>query len=223
MVLVIDLLPYGLPVAGLFGMPLDHVANRLGILASGRDAGEPRLDQLLRIVLEKGFRIHPRHELATVEPVAVVHQPSELLSQLDSHIRHAGRDQPGEVGFNLVVNVIGVRIELRVPRIGRRNSVAEVLAAKLVGVPEPVAAVGEVDARLANGDVQAVEFHRTQEGHLNVDVVLPILIHHLRFPDRNLFFGDDHALELEFRWCAPTDPHHLADPAGRHLVAVLLD
>ena len=38
--------------------------------------------------------------------------------------------------------------------------------------PERIAAVGEIDARLADRDIVAVLLHRPQEGHLDVEIVL---------------------------------------------------
>ena len=63
-------------------------------------------------------------------------------------------------------------LNLRVARVGRGDAGAQVVAARAVGVPERVAAVGEVDARLADRHVQAVLLQRPQERHLDVDVVL---------------------------------------------------
>ena len=73
-------------------------------------------------------------------------------------------------------------VERGVARVRRGDPLAEQVAAGLVGVPERVVAVGEVDARLAGRGAQAVLLERPQERHLDVDVVLVELVDRLGLP-----------------------------------------
>ena len=84
--------------------------------------------------------------------------------------------------------------------------------------------VGEIDARLADIDVQAVLLHRTQKGHFDVDIVLvESVVDELGLPLGHFRLGDDFSGVFEFGRRAERDAGDLADPAGRHFVAILLD
>ena len=115
LVLFFDALPGCLPVLWLLLMPAQHIANRFGVLAPGGDARQPGLDDPARIVLEEGLCVHACYKLPAVKTITVVHQTPEFLPQFNSDIGHAGRDEPGVVRFDLVINVIGVGIEFRMP------------------------------------------------------------------------------------------------------------
>ena len=217
-ILLLNELP-GFGPVGVFLRPSEKVADHLGVLAVGWDAPEAGFDQVPWIGLEIRLGIHAADELAGVKAVAIVHQPAELFAERDGHIRQPGRDDAGEVGFDLVVNVVAVRRKLRMTAVGRGDAFAEVLPAGLVGAPKRIAAVGEVNARLPDGGIEAVLFERPQERHLDVTVVIVVLVDHLRFPRRHLVFGDDFALDLELGGLPPTDADHLAEPRAFHLVA----
>ena len=90
-------------------------------------------------------------------------------------------------------------------------------------MPKSVAAIGEIDPCLTHRNIKAVQFHGPQKRHLDIDIILIELVDPSRFPHRHILFRDNCALELELRWRAPADTSHLPDPAGCHLVAVLLD
>ena len=66
------------------------------------------VDDLLNVVGEKCLSVHPSDELASVHTVAIIHDPPELLAQLDDQMRHARSDQSAEVGFDLVVDIISM-------------------------------------------------------------------------------------------------------------------
>ena len=161
------------------------------------------------------------HESPWRQPVAVVHQPAELLAHVDGHLRLARRDEARVVGLDLVINVVGALVELGMAGVGRGDAGAEVLAPGVVGAPEGVPAVGGVQAGLANRRVQSVLLERAQEGHLHVDVILlERVVDQLGLPDGHLVGRDDLVLELELGGRAPGSRRHLAHPAGLHLVPV---
>ena len=185
LILGFDLLPCLLPVIRILPCTMAIVSRmHSAYWLSCGNALQSGFDDLHGIVFEKGFGIHAADELAAVETVAVVHQPSELLAQLDRHVRHARRDQAGVVRFDLVVDIVGMLVELRMSRIGRRDAAAQVVASRSIGVPQRIATVGEIDPRLTNRNVPAVHLQRAQERHLDIDVVLVELVDHLRLPRR---------------------------------------
>ncbi len=105
-------------------MPLEHVPDGFGVLAARRYACQARLDNSDRIGFKEGFGVHPAHELAAVQPVAVVHQPAELLAQRDCRVGQARGNQTGEVRFDLVIDVVRVMVVIRMSGIGGHDSVA---------------------------------------------------------------------------------------------------
>jgi len=159
--------------------------------------------------------------LPRIHAVAVVHQAAELFPHLNGKLRQAGRDQPRVIRLDLVINVIRALVELRVAGIRRRDAGAQIIPAGPVRAPERVAAVGKIQTRLPNGNVQAVLFERAQERHLDVEIILAErVVNHRGLPNRDLVGGDDSIPELELRRGAPRHPRDLPDPAGFHLVPV---
>ncbi len=222
-VLLIDQLPGLGPVVRILGVPAQHVADALVVLALRGDAAETRFDDLDDIRLEERLAVHAGNELTAVKTVAIVHQPPEFLAQLDRHIRHPRRDQAGVIRLDLIVDVVGVLVELGMPRIGWSDAAPQVIATRLVGVPERIATVGEIDACLANRDVESVHLQRPQERHFHVDVVLLELVDQGGFPFRHLICRNDNAFVAEFGGPAPANAGHLADPSRFHLVDVFRD
>ena len=145
-VLRLDLRPALFPVFRVLGVPGEAVAHHLGVAASGRYAGESLLDHLDAVGLEKCRGVHRAHELAGVESVAVVHDPAELLAERDDLVETAWRDESGEVGLDLVVDVVRAGVELRMPAVGRRDAATERVASARVRMPESVLGIGEGNA-----------------------------------------------------------------------------
>ncbi len=136
---------------------------------------------------------------------------------------HTRCDQAREIGFDLVIDVVGMRVEPRVPAVGRGDSGSQVVAACEVGVPEFVAAVRKIDPGLADRYIEPVQFQRAEECHLDVQIVLMELVDHLRTPCGNLIGRDDFAQPLEFGRTTNGHSGHLAQPPGFHLVQVFAD
>ena len=155
--------------------------------------------------------------------IAVIHQPAELLAQRDHDVRHARGDQAGVVGLDLVVDCPGAVVELGMARVGRSDAVTEILAPRIVGHPQRIAAVGEVDPRLPLRHVQPVLLQRAEERHLHVQVVLAEGVIDERVAERrHLVCGHDLPV-ASLGGRAPRYADDLPDPAGLHLVAVLPD
>ena len=94
-----------------------------------------------------------------------------------------GAHESHEVGLDLPVDVVGVRVVVVVPRGGGAEPGAEVLAPGEVGVVERELGPRE---RLGEGvpvGVDAVLAHRLQERHLDIEIVLCIPpVDHLGVP-----------------------------------------
>jgi hypothetical protein len=74
-------------------VPSNQVAHHFGVLALRRDGCQCRLDNPRGISFKKRRGVHRADELAGVEAVAVIHEPAELLAEVNGRLRHSGRDQ----------------------------------------------------------------------------------------------------------------------------------
>ncbi len=114
-------------------------------------------------------------------------------------------------------------VKFRMARIRWCDPVSQIITTRPVGMPKGITTVGEVDSRLANRYIHSIQLQRPQKGHLNIDIILPELVNHPWLPLWNLVFRDNLALPVELGRPAPTNPGHLSDPAGFHLVHVFID
>ena len=214
-------LPGLLPVLRIGAMPRHQVPNHLRVLAFAGNRLQRGFNNLLRVAFKERGGIHRAHELPRIQAIPVVHQAAELLTHLDGNLRQPRPDQTRVISLDLVVNVVGAFVEPGMPGVRGGDARAQVLAPGVVRAPERVAAVREIQARLANGGVEAVLLERAQESHLHIDVVLlEGVVDQGRLPDRDLVQGDDLILELELGRRAPRNAGHLAHPTGLHFVAV---
>ena len=224
LILLVNLLPARLPVVGNLLFPLQKVANHFRVSAPFRNRLERLLDNLNDVRFKKRFGVHRANELARVHAVPVVHETAEFLAHTDRVVRKAGRNEAGKVRLDLIVDVVGAMAEFGPAGVRRRDSAAEIFAAVNVRVPERIFAVGEIDSRLTDRAVQPMLFHRAQEGHLDVDIVLTErVIDHVGRPFRRFLFRNNAPAVAEFRRRAPADAGDLANPAALHLIAILRD
>ena len=218
---LIDFEPGLFPVVGVFGVPLEEVADHLGVAALFGDGHECSFDDFDEVRFKKCRGIEGADELAAEFAVRIIHDAAEFFAHEDGLLRHARSDDARVVRFDLVVDIVGAFVDAWVGAIGRCDAFAQAVAAFGVGVPEAVLGVGEVDGGAALRDVVAVLLHRMEEGHFDVDVVLiEGVVDHVRCPGFPVGGGHNLVLILEFGGCAPGDARDLADPGGFHFVAI---
>ena len=160
-------------------------------------------------------------ELTSVESVAVVHDAPKLLAELHRAPRHAGDEDSGEVGFDLVVDVVRRPMVLRMRRRWRGDAASQVVARVRIRAPKTVARICEVYSRLADANIDAARIERVDESHLDVEVVLAErLVYKLGLPDRQLIPVKELAVLPKLGWPSVCDADGLANPSACHLVAV---
>jgi hypothetical protein len=192
----IDQIPRFLPVVWVFLVPFYDVTDALVKLTALGDTGQARLHDFLDVFFKESRGVHAADELSAIETVPIIHQPSEDFPKRQHLVGHAGSDQAGEIGLDLIINVIGVFVVFRVARVGGGDPLAQVVSSVKIGVPEVVSAVGEVNSRLANRDIEPVFFKSLQKGHLDIDVILVVLVDVFGFPLRELVGRDDGPIVL---------------------------
>ncbi len=116
-VLFLHKVPGLLPIVGVLFVPLEEVPDAFCVLTVCGDAFKAGSDNLYDVIIEEGLGIHSTDELAAVKAITIVHQASKRFAEPNGHVGQAGCNQAGEVGLNLVVNVIGMLIKLGMARI----------------------------------------------------------------------------------------------------------
>ena len=207
----------GLLPVGLGRGPVEQVADDAAVAAVGRNRLEADLDDPARIALEERGRVHPAEEHAAVQAVSVVHDAPDAIGNAVGLLRQAGRHQADEIRLDLEVDVVGVRVVLRVPRPGRLDAAVEQVPRGGVGVPQLVLRVLEHLAELLGGRVEADFVEHLGKRHLDVEVVLPdrvadVLGLPLDHP------ADDAAVRPELGRRAVRHADHLAGPPAADLV-----
>ena len=166
-----DELPRGFPV-GILLRPADRVRDALVIGTLGRNRFQGFGDDIFDVVRDERQRIHGRHVDAAVPAVAVGHDVADAVAHFGGGIGHTGRHESREVGFDLEIEVVGVRIILPVPAFGRFHSVENIVTRRLIGMPQLVGGIGEGTGHRVDGHVESVLVVNLDEGQIHVDVVV---------------------------------------------------
>ena len=109
---------------------------------------------------------------ASVIAVPVVHDVSDLIAHADCRIDHARGHQPGEVGFDLKVDVVCMEIILPVARFRRLDAVEQVVAGCLVGMPQRISCMREGVCEGVHRGIQSQAVENLHEGGIHVYVVI---------------------------------------------------
>ena len=97
---------------------------------------------------------------------------ADAVAHFGGRIGHTGRHESREVGFDLEIEVVGVRIVLPVPAFGRFHSVENIVTRRLIGMPQLVGGIGEGTGHRVDGHVESVLVVNLDEGQIHVDVVV---------------------------------------------------
>ena len=77
---------------------------------------DEELDDLARVVLDKGGRIHGCDEDAPVETVPIVHDVAHAIAHVPRGLGQPGMDQTDEIRLDLEVDVLGMWAVFRMAR-----------------------------------------------------------------------------------------------------------
>ena len=139
----LDFEPGLFPIVGILFVETEHIGDALVEFAFCRDGFQGFVHDEFYIVRNEGQRIHGGDVDASVITVPVVHDVSDLIAHADCRIDHARGHQPGEVGFDLKVDVVCMEIILPVARFRRLDAVEQVVAGCLVGMPQRISCMRE--------------------------------------------------------------------------------
>ena len=205
-------------------MPDAHVVDALPEGALLRDALESHIHYAGRVVLDERRAVEACYEGAAVEAVAAVHYVADARGDVQRLRHHSGRHQAHEVGLDLEVKVIGVGIVDPAAGLRRHNALADVVAARLVGVGKVIRRVGKTEPQLLGRGVEAELLEGLGECQVVVDIVekarlaVPPVLDVALTPADGDFFGNDGPAELELRRGAVDDAYGLPCPAAHDLV-----
>ena len=107
---------------GLAPVPAERVLDHLPVGAALRHGQPPGLDDLAEAAGAERLGGHRRHHHPAVDAVAVVHDVAGPPGDVDRGARLRGRHQPGEVGLDLEVDVVGEGVVVGIARGGRRDA-----------------------------------------------------------------------------------------------------
>ena len=153
-------------------VPSDDVLHAAAEPAARGNRLQCFADDVVDVVADEGQRVHGSHEDPAIPSVAVVHDVACTVGYLGGGIRHAGRDEPCEVGLYLIVDVVGMRVVGPVARLRRHDAVEDVVAGCLVGMPQRVAGVGEGHGHRVGRCIETQTGHDLEECEVHIQVVI---------------------------------------------------
>ena len=195
---------------------MEFGALRDGFQGLGDDGGD--------IIADISQAIHCADEDSAVPAVAIVHDMADAVAQLRRAVHAAGAEHADEVGLDLEVDVVGVGVEFPVSAFRSATSVEDVVAGRLICVPQLVIGISECLGIFLHGGVQTVFKHGFHEGEVHVDVVVQAgildvgVVDIVVVPGNGDILVDDAALVLELRGASVGAADGLAVPAAADLV-----
>ncbi len=205
-------------------MPLHHISNAIVKFCPFRNGLKGRFDQFDGIVFHKSQRIERRHEHTAVPAIAAVHDVTHPVGNFGGLVYHSGRHQTNKIGFNLKIQIVGVRIVFPETRGRRHDPVQDVVTRGLIGVGEVISSVGPVFGYFFLRNVQTVIFECSNEVQIGVHVVekpgflVPPVFHVAFAPWDVLLIRDQRTLVLKFHRRAIHHADGLTSPASFYFV-----
>ena len=124
------------------------------------------------VVIYECRSIKCRHVDAAVPPVAVAHDMSYLVADLRSRIDHTRSHQSREIGLDLEIDVVGMRVVFPMAARGSGNPVENVVACRLIGVPQFIARIGEGIGQGIHRHVEIVFVKDLDKRKVHVNIVV---------------------------------------------------
>ena len=209
---------------GILLVPHAHVVEALPEGALLRNGLQGHVHDAGRVILHESGTIQAGNESSAIETVSAVHDMTYTRGDIQGFRNHARSHQAHEIGLDLEVQVVGVRIVDPVAGCGRHDALAHIVPACLIGVGQVVRCVGKTQGQLLGRGVQPQLFEGFGKGEVVVNVVkqagfaVPPVLHIAFSPADGNLFGDDGAAELEFRGGAIHHADGLTSPAAHNLV-----
>ena len=203
---------------------LAHIVYALPECALGRYAFERTVKYTGGIRLHERGAVQAGHEGAAVEAVTAVHDMAHAAGDVQRLRDHARGHQADEVGLDLEVQVVGVRVVQPVAGFGRHDALADVVAPRLIRVCEVIIGIGEAQRKVFARAVQSELVERFREGEVVVDVVeqaglLVPPVFDITFAPRNgLRVRNQGSLMLELGGRSVDHAYGLAGPAALDFV-----
>ena len=209
-----------LPVVGVLLVPADHVVDALVEFALLGNRFQRLGHHELHIVRDKSQRIHRPDINPAVPTVAVAHDMSYLIRNFGCAVGHSRIHQSCEIGFDLEVEVVCMGVVEPVSRLGGHNPVQDVIAGRLVCVPQAVFGRCEShrDGIHRGIEAETVEYLHERQVHIHIVVqtrgsFVPPFDITVRPRDRGVI-RNHAALEVEFGGPSVGTSDGLAGPAS---------
>ncbi len=176
------------------------------------------------VVADIGQAVHGANIHAAVPSVAVIHDVAYPVAQRRCLVHLAGIQHPNEIGLNLEVDVVGMRVVFPVSAFRSAASAQNIVAGGLVGVPKLVVGTGKGVGIGLHRSVQSLFQHGFHEGEVHVNVVVKARVLDVRIvnivvvPGDGNLLHDEPALVLELRGAAIGTADGLAVPSAFDLV-----
>ena len=130
--------PCDLPVVGVLVVPTNHVRHALIILALCRNSLKSLCDNIFNVIRHKSEGIHRSHIDSAVPTVAVVHHVADVIREMNRRIDHSGSHDASIIRLYLEIDVIRMGIILPEAGFRRHDTITDVVARRLVGVPKRI-------------------------------------------------------------------------------------
>ena len=206
-------------------MEIDDPRDRLVEAGADGNRLEPFRHDVVDVIGDESERVHRRDVDATIPAVAGVHDVADAIRDVSCRVRHAGRHEPDEVGFDLEVDIVRVRVVAPLAGLRRLHAFQNVVSRHLVGVPQLISRVGKSLGKPLRRRVHAVLLDDVDEGEVDVDVVvqsrrlLEGLFQERVVPGDRRVVLDHRAAVAEFRRPSERDADCLPRPPSFDLVA----
>ena len=95
---------------------------------------------------------------------------TDAVADLRGRVGHAGRHQPGEIGLDLIVDIVGMGVVEPMP--GILDALDNVVACDLVCMPQLIIGMGEGRGKRIDRSLEPFAFEHLDECKIHVDVVV---------------------------------------------------
>ena len=200
---VVDALPEG----ALAGYALQCHVNYLG-----------------RVVFDERGAVQAGYEGSAVKAVTAVHDVTHAVCNVKRLGNHARGHKTDEIGLDLEVQVVGVRVVEPVAGLRRHDALADVVPAGLIGMGKMVGRVCKPHGQFFRRRVKPQLPKSFGEGEVVVNVVKeaglaePPVLDVAFSPGDGHIVRDQRSAELEFRGSTVNHAYCLAGPAAHYLV-----
>ena len=217
------------PIVGTLTVPLNHIGNATIEIALLRNCKQSFVDNASNVGIHESQRIHCPHKHASIPAVAIVHDVSYAVRYLRCRVWHCRAHQSGIIGFNLVVDIVGMRVVDPMARLRRHYTAQNVVSGSLVGVPQRIWCIGKSHGKRIGRSIDAQPVDDIDKSEVHIHIVVqtrriveppfncPIV------PLQRNTVGNHLAAPAEFSWTAVGTAYGLSGPSTLYFVAKDID